>query len=360
MIFPKDLIASLGIDGLNKSAEDYYSRILDPTPLLAKPFAFLSETPAALYRIGILLHGLHIGKAMNVIDFGAGSCWLSRFLAEMQCYPIAVDVSASALRIGEKLFKEHPPIQAIIAPKFLLFDGHRLGLNDASVDRVICFDAFHHVPNRPEVLEELTRVLKPGGIMGFAEPGLGHFQSPQSQSEMRDFHVLEDSINPEELLHEAKRLGLSLTFAPITDLCLPVDYDYFMIPRKPSFDGSIVFFLTKGKYVPDSRIAEGLAHKMEVRKISPGKLLVRATNTGSARWLHLGQLGKVQVGAHLLDEKDKIANYDYVRVQLPRDIEPGETISLELNASGNLVIDMVSEGVSWFENFGSSPVRIEA
>ena len=39
----------------------------------------------------------------------------------------------------------------------LPFDGHRLELDDESVDRVACNDAFHHVPNPGEVLAEFAR-----------------------------------------------------------------------------------------------------------------------------------------------------------------------------------------------------------
>jgi SAM-dependent methyltransferase len=42
-------------------------------------------------------------------------------------------------------------------------DATRLPLLDASVDRVICFNSLHCIPNQQAVLEEFKRVLKPHG-----------------------------------------------------------------------------------------------------------------------------------------------------------------------------------------------------
>lgn len=42
-------------------------------------------------------------------------------------------------------------------------DARRLPLADGSVDAVTCVDAFHHLPNGRAVVEEVRRVLRPGG-----------------------------------------------------------------------------------------------------------------------------------------------------------------------------------------------------
>ena len=45
-----------------------------------------------------------------------------------------------------------------------------LPFDDGTFDVVICNDAFNHLPNRPEVLREWCRVLKPGGRAMFTDP----------------------------------------------------------------------------------------------------------------------------------------------------------------------------------------------
>ena len=41
------------------------------------------------------------------------------------------------------------------------------GLDNESIDVVICFDMFHGVPNKDELLREFHRVLKPNSILSF-------------------------------------------------------------------------------------------------------------------------------------------------------------------------------------------------
>lgn len=44
-------------------------------------------------------------------------------------------------------------------------DAGRLPLADASVDAVTVVDALHHMPDQRAVVEEATRVLRPGGVL---------------------------------------------------------------------------------------------------------------------------------------------------------------------------------------------------
>ncbi len=48
--------------------------------------------------------------------------------------------------------------------------AERLAFEDSSFDAITCVDAINHLPNRPRVLEEWHRVLKPGGRLLFTDP----------------------------------------------------------------------------------------------------------------------------------------------------------------------------------------------
>ncbi len=63
-----------------------------------------------LENLGLLFGGLELGRTMSVLDFGAGTCWLSRILAQFNCQPICCDASRTALDIGRRLFAELPLI----------------------------------------------------------------------------------------------------------------------------------------------------------------------------------------------------------------------------------------------------------
>ena len=83
----------------------------------------------------------------------------------------------------------------------------RLEFYKNSVDRVLCFDAFHHTPNPARVLAEMGRVLKPGGLAVFSEPGPNHSKTSQSQFEMRNYTVVENDIQMRKIEGWARAAG---------------------------------------------------------------------------------------------------------------------------------------------------------
>ena len=385
LIKPEDIIKELGIEGLCRSAEDYFKNIADPIPLLAKPFHNIYDGPPLLCKLGLLLSGLRLGKSMTILDFGAGSCWLSRFLNEMSCATISLDPSPSALKLGEKLFHDFPVMNTpIVKPRFLLFDGKKIDLDDNSIDRIICFDAFHHVPNPEEVLGEFFRVLKPGGIAGFSEVGPFHSIAASSQKEMRTYNVLENDIVMEDFKEVARDIGFSEPYFKLySHPDMEMDYrDYLRIARKKripkgarrhitiSMTDNPIFFLIKGQYVPDSRNHEGLRHHLTIKKSEysvnagePLSITVEIGNSGNALWLHrnINDIGVVNLGIHLLSSENRLINYDFLRFNPGKDVFPGEkltkTVSVKFEEKGrfHLVFDLVSEYVCWFEENGSQP-----
>ncbi|WP_197901560.1 class I SAM-dependent methyltransferase [Rhodocytophaga rosea] len=54
----------------------------------------------------------------------------------------------------------------------LLWDGNKIPLPDASIDCAMATEVFEHCPDLHIVLEEINRVLKPGGILFFTVPFL--------------------------------------------------------------------------------------------------------------------------------------------------------------------------------------------
>ncbi len=426
-IDPKALMQDLSVAELCETAERYYAELPDCTHVLSKPFGSLLEAPVLLPRISPFLAGLRLGKSMTVLDFGAGTCWLSRLLNQLQCATISVDPSRTALELGRRLFEMSPIVGSyILPPRFVPFDGEHIDVPDGSVDRVACFDTFHHVPNQRQVLSEFYRVLRPGGIVGFSEPGPAHSQSPQAQEEMRTHKVLENDIRLDEIRALAYDMGftdlrvklvldpnLDLTFqeymsivhspaalwkrnkgirrlislrTAIGDLlrvrprdsesdspCVPALVDKVLNAMVSYMPGATVFFLTKGAFISDSRIASGLQYEMDVlaadRQGHAGQamdLTVRVQNVGQGIWLHanIQDIGVVRLGVHLLGADHQMLNNDFARGELGRDIAPGEsatvTCAITCPEPGDYVLglDLVSEQVIWFEMLGNKPQYI--
>ncbi|MCA9874797.1 MAG: class I SAM-dependent methyltransferase [Anaerolineales bacterium] len=390
LINPQDLIHSLSIETLCTTAEAYYQAIVDPTPQMAKPFWSFLEGPLLLQHMGAVLSGLKLSKTMTVLDFGAGTCWLSRYLNQLQCQTISCDPSATALAIGKKLFADYPIIGDYVAePRFLQFDGHTIDLPDQSVDRIVCFSAFHHIPNQAEVLAEFGRVLKEGGIAGFSEPGRYHSRQPQSQSEMRNFNVLENDIVLEEIFALAQPCGFTdLTYGLAANAQISLK-QYLNLTQnrwRPRVNASLVahlketavnqsiFFLHKGELALDSRSHVGLAHTIAVPH---GRYTLTAnedllldltiTNSGASRWLveNVQDIGVVKVGTHLFDAQGELLELDFSRHLFDQPTLPGATVHKQITVtfpqpgSYKLAVDLVAERVCWFENVGAAPLELD-
>ncbi|MEY2497394.1 MAG: hypothetical protein QOD12_950 [Verrucomicrobiota bacterium] len=398
MIDPKQLAEEIGIERLCETANDYFKSLADPSPWMAKPFSSLVEAPELLQKIGLLLSGLHIGKTMTVLDFGAGSCWFSRILTQLQCQTIACDVSEAALEIGKRLFRQLPVLGVgLFEPRFLLFDGSHIDLPDESMDRIACNDAFHHVPNQRLILSEFARILKPGGIAGFSEPGRDHSRRPQSQMEMRNYGVLENDIDLSEIFALAHEVGFSrVSCKLLSNMELTLDEFKTLLhnPRKGALASVEVvalektilsnirhamtdkttFFLFKGEFAPDSRGHEGLSHSIQIKKSAfetslpePLHVDVLSSNNGTARWLadNVFGVGVVNLGTHLYDERGNLLALDFSRHALGGEVLPNQevrtTAVLQFPSRGMFTVtfDLVSEGVCWFEILGSQPQSIQ-
>ena len=410
-------ISELSVEELNRTAEEFFAQRADWDSLLAKPFSEIDEAPELLVTFAHVVSGLDLLPDMTILDFGAGTCWTSRFLAQLGLRVIALDVSPSALTLGRKLFRRHPLIGHKPRPQFLLFDGRRIDLPDESVDRISCWEALHHVPNANEVLKEMARVLKPGGIAGFSEPGPDHSKSTQSQSEMKTHGVIENDIDVHDIWRAAQPAGFTrITLSVFNAAPISLSLDEFEAFMNNAASGTRVnaqlqhqmrerrlFFLHKGERNQrlDSRQRSGLSADLKVSadnaRVKAGqsvRLQVAVTNSGSAVWLptpeapaiwwkkgplarvgrrqHMGpdrippRVGGVRLGIQLLDETGALLDIDYFRHHLTsgkgREIQPGEKIEtvveLPMLRSGKYILqcDLVSEGICWFGDNKSAPV----
>ncbi|HEX6082898.1 MAG TPA: methyltransferase domain-containing protein [Thermoanaerobaculia bacterium] len=375
----RKLIAETPMEELNRTAEAYFSSLESWEHHLAKPFSSVDDAPQLLISLGTLLQGLSLAPGMTVLEFGAGTGWLSRFLTQLGCRMILLDVAPTALEIARDLYKRQPVIGDRPEPRFLVFDGQHIDLPDASVDRILCFDSFHHAPYPHDVLREFGRVLKPRGIAAFAEPGPRHSTTPQSQYEMRTYGVVEADIDIHAIWDAAKRLGfvdlkLAAFNVPPFHVSLP-EYDDLLASgetfgkwaeqTRSFLHDARTFFLTKaGVEELDSRRTEGLRAVIEAR-LDGLNVHVTVRNIGKAKWLDSHEPhGGVALGAHLHDAHGQLVDLDYARTVLPRPLAPGEEVTFDFVLPplqpGRWVVelDCVAEKVAWFAQVGSTPTRL--
>jgi ubiquinone/menaquinone biosynthesis C-methylase UbiE len=385
-----ELVERTSIEELNRAAEEYFASITNWDHQLAKPFSQAHEAPTLLIDMAVLMQGLQLTAGATVLDFGAGTGWFARFLTQLGCRVFLLDVSETALGMARELYRRQPVIGDRPEPEFLLFDGRTIPLPDASVDRVLTFHAFHHAPHPAAIVAELARVLKPGGIAGFAEPGPRHSRTAVSQFEMRNYKVVENDVDVHAIWRAAKGLGfrdLQVAVFHAPPFRVPLDdFEDFLAGGQATapwvtstrvfLRNARTFFLTKaGDERVDSRRAEGLdahLHVPAAEKTVPSGSAIEidalVTNTGTSTWLPwTAGHGGVGCGAHLYDGTGTLLEFDAAVSPIgepPREVAPGETvpvrISLPPQRQGRYIVelDCVAAHVSWFAPLGSRPARV--
>jgi 2-polyprenyl-6-hydroxyphenyl methylase/3-demethylubiquinone-9 3-methyltransferase len=98
----------------------------------------------------------------TVLDLGCGGGFMSEALAREGAHVVGVDPSAPAIGAAQ----EHAQKDGLTID-YRVGTGERIPLADASTDCVVCVDVLEHVDNVGTVLDEVRRVLKPGGIFLF-------------------------------------------------------------------------------------------------------------------------------------------------------------------------------------------------
>lgn len=383
-------VSDAEIDAFNRAAETYFSSLTDWEHHLAKPFSQPDEAPALLVNAATVLQALRLTPGMTVLDFGAGTGWLSRVFTQMGCRAVLLDVSPTALQIARELYRRQPTAGSQPAPEFLQYDGRRIALPDASVDRIVCFDAFHHAPDPNAVIREFGRLLKPGGRAVFAEPGPRHSHSPRSQFEARTYGVVENDVDVHGIWRVARASGFDdlkmCVFHEPAHFVSLEEYEDLIVggPEQERWLASTRlflrnvrnFFLVKAGGGPaDSRAASGLGCEIRATLVTTpviegGPIVVDAsvTNSGRAVWLASdADCGGVSLGAHLYRADGALLRLDMHRERLcdpAREIAPGETVkcrvTLPPQAAGRYLVelDCVASRVTWFAQAGSRPAAV--
>jgi SAM-dependent methyltransferase len=383
----RDLIARYDAARHAELADAYFEPRLNNLVLRRKPFITTYETVQILTAFAHVVDALRIYPQVRILDFGAGTAWSSRFLASLGCRVTAMDVSKHALQIGRTIHQEDPTTRDLPID-FRVFDGRSIPVADKSFDRILSFDAFHHVADQKAVLAEFSRVLADDGVAAFAEPGPYHSLMPSSQIEMQAYDVIENDIRVEEIWATARACGfedIKLSFAmPHQTLVSLDDFNRFLEQRSAPDDvvfsrlnsdvhlNRRVFFLYKSATnEPDSRFISGLNYSMELigaPTVEPNAIGVRLVlqNTGGATWLPSGyEPGNVNVGVHLRSADGRMLDHDFTRVsvsservKLGQKVEISGTIPWPDVDDFNLELDLVAEAVIWFEIVGGQPMKL--
>lgn len=151
-----------------------------------------------------------IKESDRVLDFGCGSGALLRAIGERSGSLVGVEINPSAVRAAKA--NGIPVVSSIT------------DVDECSIDAVISNHAIEHVENPLEVLRQIERVLKPGGLSVLVVPcDRANFKYRQDDP---DFHLYSWSANNfGNLLHAA---DLEVMSAEEILHCWPPKWQFFL------------------------------------------------------------------------------------------------------------------------------------
>lgn len=126
---------------------------------------------------------LVIGK--DVLDIASGEGYGSNLLARISNSVIGVDISQEAIEFAAAKYKQ-PNL------KFSVGSADAIPLPDCSVDVVVSFETLEHHDKHDEMLSEIKRVLRTGGVLIMSTPDKDNYKDKGGPN---DFHVKELNLD---------------------------------------------------------------------------------------------------------------------------------------------------------------------
>ncbi|MEQ1743127.1 MAG: methyltransferase domain-containing protein [Candidatus Nitrotoga sp.] len=135
-----------------------------------------------------------LSQHCTVLDVACGEGYGAAMVAETAHKVVGVDLSIDVIQHAKNTYGHHANLQ------FVMASCECLPFSDASFDFAISFETIEHIEKQKEFLSELTRVLRPDGILILSSPNKRLYSDAHDYH--NEFHVRELYRNElEELLH---------------------------------------------------------------------------------------------------------------------------------------------------------------
>lgn len=343
-----------------------------------------------LFDLSTVLLLLDCRPGDRVLDLGAGPGFASEMLARFGYDVVAVDPDLHWLRHnrGRPAF-DQGRIQGTV--RVVGGIAEHLPFAPGTFDGVVGLNVMHHVADLPRALGELARVMKPGSVAAFCEPGLDHLTSAETQRAIAEHGEEDRPFDVMAFLRTAKTSGfadalLSATLQPPLRLVPIQEVDLFATGQhhRPHLTArgvveelhrrhAFAMLVRDGARPRTSRHPGTMTARLAVAGVpavlARGRaypVTVDLTNTGDTLWLATptDRGGYVTLGCKLRSHDGRLVSDALARTPLPRDVAPGESVRVAVSlcvpeavAAGahTLSVDAVNELRFWFADLAAAP-----
>lgn len=167
------------------------------------------EYPYVYYHMRKSL-ALHTGTTLPVVvDLGSGATFFPFAIAHLGCKVVCIDNDPSSQATMRSAIGAVPSLPGQV--DFTLSDGSTLPLPDGAADILYCVSVLEHIPSFEKTIDEIVRVLKPGGqllltfdvdLQGNSQIGPAeHRRLCKYLHEHFDLLQPDATIHPSDLLH---------------------------------------------------------------------------------------------------------------------------------------------------------------
>jgi len=162
------------------------------------------------------------------LDLGCGTGWIHEVL-HMKGHArrlVGLDIAIGMLRYAQR--KQLPVV---------LGDAEKLPFGDGSFDGVLAKGVLHHLSDMTSAVEEIARILKPGGVAVFADPNLNPLRALRYalKNQGHHFSPLHRAFRPDQYTRQIE---------PFLDI---VDLAYFGLFAYPAAFPDILPFTVSEK-----------------------------------------------------------------------------------------------------------------
>lgn len=209
-------------------------------------------------RAELILEAAGLGPGAQALELGCGTGNFTEAFAKSGARLLAVDISPDLL---ERAAQRNLPVDQVA------FQAARFEDLDLPnrFDAVIGSSVLHHLELEP-ALEKILELLRPGGMLAFAEPNL---LNPQVFLERKlQFLPLFSYVSPDETAFVRWRLAARLARIGFVDISL-TPFDWLHPATPPAL-------------IPWIKRFEGLVERTPVAREFAGSLLIRARRPRSA------------------------------------------------------------------------------